>query len=81
MHTERMREMKVATMLCVSMVVAAGCATERNIPKREKSKEFSVYLESCRDILQEVGEEGAIPASATTEEFSSRYEIVYADSR
>ena len=73
--------MKVATVLCVLMVFAAGCATERSVPKREKSKEFSVYLESCRDILQEVGEEGAIPASATTEEFSSRYEIVYADSR
>ncbi len=81
MHTEMIREMKVATMLCISMVVAAGCATERNIPERKKSEEFAAYLETCRDILQEVGEEGHIPASATTEEFSSRYEIVYADSR
>ncbi|MGN0845358.1 MAG: DUF3298 domain-containing protein [Kiritimatiellia bacterium] len=73
--------MKSTVWFCaIAAAMAAGCATEY-VQEREKSEEFALYLDCCREILLEVGGDGYIPKTATTWESASTYEIVYADAR
>lgn len=73
--------MKSTVWFCaIAAAVAAGCATER-VQEREKSEEFALYLDCCREVLSYLEEDEYIPKTATTQEFASTYEIVYADAR